>query len=115
MLVPEKFDSSLLNYSSFNLFSEKLKRHTFNGNLKHEAHKELKPLIFKQDKIKIHVESFNFLKRVHESVKKKKEKKKIMITCPIQSILREELDKNESLNQNFLSDNFSVDLVFFET
>lgn len=115
MLVPEKFDSSLLNYSSFNIFSEKLKRHTFNGNLKHEAHKELKPLIFKQENIKIHVEGFNFLRRVYESVKKKKEKKKVMITCPIQTISREELDKNESLNKNYLSENFSVDLFFFET
>ena len=115
ILVPEKFDSSLLNYSSFNIFSEKLKRHTFNGNLNHEAYKELKPLIFKQENIKIHAESFNFLRRVYESERKKKEKKKVMITCPIQTISRDELDKNEHLNQNYLSENFSIDVFFFET
>jgi len=114
VLVPEAFDSSLMTYSSFNIFSEKLKTHTFNGNSKYEAAKELRPLIFKQETLKIHSECLRFLKKIYENMRKKDANKKAMISCHIQLISLKDLDKNRSLKkQKYLKENFSINLVFF--
>ena len=102
-IAAENFDFSQMNYQKLSIFADKFKEKEPN------VFQENKPMMFKQEELKIHKESVKYLKKVNNSEKRK------MTERPIQILMAEDLDLYHKIKgEKILKDDFCVNLIFSE-